>query len=368
MSTLACRCSYRLLNVLTKRICLKTTRITNSPLSFHRIADIRSFATTAKMESKTPYIGTSKRGLSKEIEIPVPWGILAGKTFGDWTKPAVLCLHGWLDNCNSFDKLIPLLPQDKFYVCVDLPGHGLSSHISLGMFYTLFFYVACVERIVNHFKWKKFSFLSHSLGGNISGMYSGTYPDKVDKLIIIDVIGVFPLDGKLAAENLRSSIESYLKHEDKLSTAAPRYTYEKAKERLLGANKSLDDHSADILMERGTTRHEDGLYTYRRDFRHNYRNPVFTTPEVAMHLLRNITASTQHIMASKGRVQTSVAARSENVARLFDCFTSVKKREYVVVEGDHHLHMVNAEEVAKQISPFLNEDVPIFTTSVETSK
>uniref|UniRef100_F6S021 AB hydrolase-1 domain-containing protein n=1 Tax=Ciona intestinalis TaxID=7719 RepID=F6S021_CIOIN len=296
-------------------------------------------------------------GLSKEIAIPVPWGILAGKTFGDSTKPAVLCLHGWLDNCNSFDKLIPLLPKDKFYVCVDLPGHGLSSHISLGMFYTLFFYVATVERIVNHFKWKKFSFLSHSLGANISGMYSGTYPDKVDKLIIIDVIGVFPLDGKLAVENLRSSIESYLKYEDKLSSAAPRYTYEKAKERLLVANKSLDSHSADILLERGTTRHEDVVVFYRSKYLWNEESSNYMSTRSGLDSQNILQVTIFFIKEYHGFYTTfrsgPLPQHPCHLSLISYLFYDQQKREYVVVEGDHHLHMVNAEEVAKQISPFL---------------
>uniref|UniRef100_H2ZR72 AB hydrolase-1 domain-containing protein n=1 Tax=Ciona savignyi TaxID=51511 RepID=H2ZR72_CIOSA len=306
------------------------------------------------MDSSAPYISTSARGLSKEIEIPVAWGVIAGKTFGSPSNPPVLCLHGWLDNCNSFDKLIPLLPEDKYYVAIDIPGHGLSSGIPIGMYYSIFGSVSAVESIANYFNWKKFSLLGHSLGGNINAMYSGTFPDKVDKLIIIDVIGAFPVEAKLAPSILSSSIQSYLNYETKLHVAAPRYTYDEAKHRLMTANKSLDNEAADIFLERGTRKHEDGKYSYTRDLRHRFRNPMFCTPETAVHFLNQITASTLHVMASEGSVQKARATHKEGIEKLFASFTSVKKSEYVLIEGDHHLHMVNAEQVAKHISAFLN--------------
>ena len=37
--------------------------------------------------------------------------------------------------------------SDKFYVMVDLPGHGKSSHLPFGSYYSMFFYVDFVERI-----------------------------------------------------------------------------------------------------------------------------------------------------------------------------------------------------------------------------
>ena len=50
-------------------------------------------------------------GITKEIKIPMPWGFVAAKVYGNSTNPPVLCLHGWLDNCNTFDMLVPLLPK-----------------------------------------------------------------------------------------------------------------------------------------------------------------------------------------------------------------------------------------------------------------
>lgn len=52
-------------------------------------------------------------GLHSELKVAVPWGHIALKVWGSQKNPPVLCLHGWLDNANSFDRLIPLLPQGR---------------------------------------------------------------------------------------------------------------------------------------------------------------------------------------------------------------------------------------------------------------
>lgn len=47
--------------------------------------------------------------LVSELSIPVPWGEIRGKAWGHGHP--VLCLHGWADNCGSFNTLIPFLPK-----------------------------------------------------------------------------------------------------------------------------------------------------------------------------------------------------------------------------------------------------------------
>lgn len=50
-----------------------------------------------------------------ELSIPVPWGEIRGKVWGPDHGRPVLCLHGWADNCGTFNTLIPLLPKGKCY-------------------------------------------------------------------------------------------------------------------------------------------------------------------------------------------------------------------------------------------------------------
>ena len=68
----------------------------------------------------------------------------------------ILCLHGWLDNAASFNRLAPLLLDSTEtpteIVCLDFPGHGLSG----------VFYFSLLTRVIS--TWYTYmSFISHIL-------------------------------------------------------------------------------------------------------------------------------------------------------------------------------------------------------------
>lgn len=49
-----------------------------------------------------------------ELSVSVPWGEIRGKVWGPDQGRPVLCVHGWADNCGTFNTLIPLLPKGNF--------------------------------------------------------------------------------------------------------------------------------------------------------------------------------------------------------------------------------------------------------------
>ncbi|XP_039296413.1 probable serine hydrolase, partial [Nilaparvata lugens] len=96
----------------------------------------------------------------EDIDIPVPWGHISGKWWGPRDQQPILVLHGWQDNAASFDKLAPLLPHHISLLCIDMIGHGRSSHFPKGHLYYFFWdAVVMVRRIVKHFKWERVSIL-----------------------------------------------------------------------------------------------------------------------------------------------------------------------------------------------------------------
>jgi pimeloyl-ACP methyl ester carboxylesterase len=57
------------------------------------------------------------------VKINLPYGEwISGKWWGDLSINPILCLHGWLDNAGTFDRLIPLLPREFSYLAIDFPG------------------------------------------------------------------------------------------------------------------------------------------------------------------------------------------------------------------------------------------------------
>lgn len=290
----------------------------------------------------------------ENVEINMHWGKVAGVTVGNSKNEPVLMLHGWLDNLNSFKTLQPLLKQDKFYVMVDLPGHGKSSHLPFGSFYSMFFYIDFVERIRKHFDWNTFSFLSHSLGGNISAMYSATFEDRVDKLILIDVLGLHPYKIKAMPDKLHDAITKY--HEFESSSKTEKlYSYDEAKQRLQEGNKDLLESSVDVLLERGLVKKGEDLYAFSRDFRHKLPNITYISDAHAPHFVTRITAETLHIIAEDGLVKKFITPETKQIVDNFlSLFKNCQHKEDYSCPGNHHVHLNQPEVVCDRINKFLS--------------
>lgn len=80
-----------------------------------------------------------------------------GKWWGPSDTQPIVAIHGWQDNSGTFDNLTQLLPNVAI-LCIDLPGHGISSHLPHGQFYYIFWDgVFTLRRIIKYYKWNKVS-------------------------------------------------------------------------------------------------------------------------------------------------------------------------------------------------------------------
>ncbi|XP_042341803.1 serine hydrolase-like protein isoform X2 [Plectropomus leopardus] len=292
-----------------------------------------------------------------ELSLPVPWGEIRGKVWGPDHGRPVLCLHGWADNCGTFNTLIPLLPKECKYVAVDLAGHGLSSHRPAGVFYNFPAYLMDVRRVVEALQWSKFSIIGHSMGGNIAGMFSSLYPDMVDAVVLLDSYGFLPTDPKEMIKVMRQGIDQMIQFEQKMGEKKTRvYTYEKAVERLLAANPTLSESSVRILLERGVVEVEGGV-AFTRDFRINLKNISRISLEQALEVQSAIQASILVILAEDGFEK--IFAEPEQKKFISALLQAYRDRNDLVrtVPGDHHVHLNNPEVVASHVSDFLQNKV-----------
>ncbi|NWQ66910.1 SEHL2 protein, partial [Neopipo cinnamomea] len=199
-------------------------------------------------------------GMFSELKFPVPWGHVAAKAWGPLEGHPVLCLHGWLDNANTFDRLIPLLPRGYYYVAMDFSGHGLSSHRPAGCLYHFLDYVTDVRRVAEALQWRRFTLMGHSMGNFsfsycfISPQFCFLYPEMVDKLILLESLGFLlaPEDTEAWLKSKRRVIDRLMSLEAKEQTPKAR-SPEAALQRLLEANSHLTAEGGAVLLQRGAT-------------------------------------------------------------------------------------------------------------------
>ncbi|KAE8611128.1 hypothetical protein XENTR_v10012351 [Xenopus tropicalis] len=292
--------------------------------------------------------------LLKELRFTVPWGQLAAKAWGPSDGRPVLCLHGWLDNANTFDRLIPLLPNDHHFVALDFSGHGLSSHMPEGVRYQHVDYVSDVHRVVTQLGWRQFSIMGHSMGGVVGGLFASVFPKLVKNLILLDSYGFFPVNADMIQTHLKKIISYYSRLEG--VSAGKIYSPEGALQRLLEANVSLTQETAKLLLERGTKTVEGGV-VFSRDIRVTVNNSLPLSTEQCVLMLSKIQADVHIIMANEGLTADMMRGVYTDVgqALLKGFRESLKERcQVTVVDGNHFVHLNEPEKVAGIINDFLH--------------
>ncbi|XP_066866427.1 serine hydrolase-like protein 2 isoform X5 [Kogia breviceps] len=273
-------------------------------------------------------------GLISELKLAMPWGHIAAKAWGSHQSPPVLCLHGWLDNANSFDRLIPLLPKDFYYVAMDFGGHGLSSHYSPGFLYDHQNFVSEVRRVAAALKWNRFSLLGHSFGGTVGGM---------------------------ELENMQTYKRRAIEHMLQVEASKKPSQVVSPEEMLQGFlknNSHVGDECGKLLLQRGTTQVATGLLLNRdrRITRPEYYFN-FISRELFVHSIRKLQARVLLIKATQGfyDVRRENDANKELMLFVTDSLRSVLKErfQYVQVPGNHYVHMNQPQHMAGVVSAFL---------------
>ncbi|CAH0561223.1 unnamed protein product [Brassicogethes aeneus] len=227
----------------------------------------------------------------EEFTLPMPWGQVAGVAWGEPSDPIVLCFHGLLDNAGSFTRLIQFLPNCFYYVCVDLPGHGRSDHfppnLPLYNLDNLMVYIL----VAKHFNRDKYVIMGHSYGAQLGYFYSQMYPNKVEKLIMLDAITMWPIQSGISSKYVKHIYETFLKVDEKLKTNKPPvYTYEEALEKVATKRlySELSLEAAKVILERNIKKIDDNKYIFTVDQRlKDYMAPLNDTRYKADSIIKN---------------------------------------------------------------------------------
>jgi pimeloyl-ACP methyl ester carboxylesterase len=108
--------------------------------------------------------------------------------------PAVVLIHGFGDTGDMWAPLANELARNHTVVVPDLRGMGLSSHPADG--YDKRTQAADIRAVLTHLKIDHSFVVGHDIGTMVAYAYATRYPDKTDKLVVMDapVPGIPPWD------------------------------------------------------------------------------------------------------------------------------------------------------------------------------
>jgi len=279
---------------------------------------------------------------ARERTIATPHLRLAAKEWGDPGLPSLLAVHGWLDNAASFDTLAPLLAAHFHIIALDLPGHGRSQHRPPGVRYHFVDYLDDVLAAVDAPGWKKFSLLGHSLGGGIASFVAAAFPERVEKLFLIEVAGAVSAPAEKSLAQLQKGMVQFRENAGKALRVFTDVEVAVAARRKAG---DLSDAAARALVLRGI-REVEGGWSWSSDPRLMPASPQRFTEDQVLAVLSGVQAPTLFVLAEPMAMQIPESLMLARAAQM-------PNATLVRLPGNHHLHLEDAQPVAKAILDFL---------------
>lgn len=308
------------------------------------------------------------------MTIPTPYGHLAAKWWGRQDVRPVVCLHGWQDNCGSFDTLIPLLPQHVGYLAVDLPGHGLSSFLPDGVLYSFTQHTFVLDYVFrSYFKWQKVSLIAHSMSAVIVFAYSAIFPNYVDLVVALDYLKPEIITenadrfmfGALNGNVLKTDINNMA------GVEPPSCSSDELIEKLIqSTGGSINRESALYLLQRGSKQSKinPDRYYFTRDNRMKQHSMILLTDDVNVNLAKRIRCP--YLLLKSKTLNFAYVEPPQYMAPVVIAMQSVNPRfELIDIESNsHHMHLVDPEKVWPPIESFINRVRPASKMEVANSK
>ncbi|XP_076041345.1 serine hydrolase-like protein [Oratosquilla oratoria] len=307
----------------------------------------------------------------EEVEVDVLWGKIRGKRVDlKGGGRQVVCLHGWVDNANTFDLLIPHLPAGLTFLSLDLPGHGLSDHLPLGCHYDIYTYVRSVHKVLAQLGWTKVVFISHSLGCLVALYMAVLYPEYVDVMVNIDFVSIenAPVD---FVEDQRKALDHLADAERKRFTDPPVYTRDALLEKMVEGRRHgrglnhypIDGRIAEILFPRAAKLCPGRQgYIWRHDIKLKAR---FTKTIGYANWLRMVDVVSCPVLLVRATNGVSETLSDNKLREIVSTYrANGGSMDFVEIEDKHHVHLTSPVKVAEVITDFFRK-INIGTLSQE---
>ncbi len=276
-----------------------------------------------------------------EVEFDVAGNLISGQRWGTPGAARVLALHGWMDNCASFQFLAEQL-QGVDLLTLDLAGHGHSYHRNHLGAYNIWQDIPEVIAVTEQLGWKSFSLLGHSRGAIVSTILAATFPERIKQLVAIEALVPEPHEIIEAPAQLASSVVNLM-----ALNRRPVHYYQSFDDAVASRERgatALNTEDACALARRGVLESDQGYY-WSYDYKLLSPSELKLSQAHIETFLSYLSAEVKLFVAEGGvmDVDTDLQFLRKKLTRLEICR----------LPGKHHLHMsTQAKAVAGHLQGF----------------
>jgi pimeloyl-ACP methyl ester carboxylesterase len=268
----------------------------------------------------------------------------------EWGKPAgepIVLVHGFLDMAQSWQFFVDCFEatrqQPSWIVAPDCRGHGDSGWVGAGGYYHFPDYVLDLDCVIQALGAPRCTLIGHSMGGTISWLYAGAFPERVAKLALIEGVGPPGMDFSVAPARMRTWISEV--HQRGRNHFREYTSVAAGASQLQQTNPRLTEAAALDLASAGMKQNASGKWLWKFDPLHRTAAPQPFYAAQAVEFLRRIQCPVLIVDGAQShqRKRTDKQQRYDAIAR-YD--------QIVIDRAGHMVHQDNPQQLADAIAAF----------------
>jgi pimeloyl-ACP methyl ester carboxylesterase len=274
----------------------------------------------------------------------------------EWGEPndePLVLLHGWRDHAQTWKYFVDALQRKSTrplrIIAPDCRGHGDSDWVGGGGYYHFPDYVHDLDCVISALAVPSISLIGHSMGGTISFLYAGAFPQRVRRLVLVEGIGPLGMSFAEAPPRMERFLSDMRAIRERTSVEFDSFEYpslEEAATRFHRMNPRLTAERAMELTRWGMRQKTDGKWIWKFDPLHRTASLQPFYSEQAIEFYRRIECPVLVILGKESK-QTP---RPDIQQRL----TAIRDHRRIDIErADHMVHQDNPDELADAITDFL---------------
>jgi len=274
----------------------------------------------------------------RELKFAVADREMAALASGEPGQTAVLALHGWLDNAESFRPLARQL-HDCNLVALDMAGHGLSDRRCADGEYNIWNDLPDILEVVDQLGWRRFELIGHSRGAIVAALFAAARPERVKHLVLLDAWSPRPVE----LADTAALLGRYLSDRGRLRRKPPR-VFDSVEQAVASRTDEMPGPTSVERIVRRNLKPLNGGWCRRTDARLMGASAFKLTAGHNAAIMSSLTMPVLLILAERG-----LAARLPEGYEI--------PLAYETMAGGHHFHM---EESVTELAVRLRE---FFATS-----